>query len=150
MKKMNFVLLLVIFSLLTAGYANTLCVSAQKANLRSGPGTNYGIAWEIYKYMPVVKVGVSLSGEWYAVSDVDGDVSWIHRSLVTGKYKCAVVDTDEVNVRTGPGTNYSKSPLNPAKKYYSFKVLKRKGQWVKVKDEWGNTGWIHRNFLWIR
>lgn len=45
---------------------------------------------------------------------------------------------------------YAKSPLSPAKKYYSFKVLKRKGQWVKVKDEWGNTGWIHRNFLWIR
>ena len=150
MKKMNFVLLVVMFSLLTAGYANALCVNAQKANLRSGPGTNYGIAWEIYKYMPVVKVGVSLSGEWYAVSDLDGDVSWIYKSMVTGKYKCAVVDMDEVNVRTGPGMNYSKSPISPAKKYYSFKVLKRKGQWVKVKDEWGNTGWIHRNFLWIR
>lgn len=150
MKKMNSVLLAVIFSLLTAGYANALCVNAQKANLRSGPGTNYGIAWEIYKYMPVAKVGVSLSGEWYAVSDVDGDVNWIYKRLLTDKYKCAVVDMDEVNVRTGPGTNYSKSPLSPAKKYYSFKVLKRKGQWIKVKDEWGNTGWIHRNFLWIK
>jgi SH3-like domain-containing protein len=150
MKKMNFVLIVVIFSLLTAGYTNALCVNSPKANLRSGPGTNYDVVWEIYKYMPVVKVGVSLSGAWYAVGDLEGDVSWIHKTLVTGKYKCAVVNKDEVNVRTGPGTNYSKSPASPAKKYYSLKVLKKKGQWVKMKDDWGNTGWIHRNFLWIR
>lgn len=149
MKKMNFILMVVMFSILTAGYANALCVNSSKANLRSGPGTNYDVVWEIYKYMPLVKVGVSLSGAWYAVSDLDGDVSWIHKSLVTGKYKCAVVNKDEVNVRTGPGTNYSKSPESPAKKHYSLKVLKKKGQWIKIKDDWGNTGWIHRNFLWI-
>lgn len=124
---MNFVLLVVVFSLLTAGYANALCVSAQKANLRSGPGTNYGIAWEIYKYMPVAKVGVSLSGEWHSVSDVDGDVSWIYKSMVTEKCKCAVVDKNEVNIKTG-GTDYSKSPISPSKKYYFFRVLKKKGQ----------------------
>lgn len=150
MKRVNLVLLVVIFSLLSVGYANALCMNAQKANLRSGPGTNFGIAWEIYKYMPFVRVGVSLAGDWYAVRDVDGDVSWIHKSLVTNEYKCAVVDKDEVNVRTGPGTNYSKSPLSPVKKYYSFRVLKRQGSWVQVKDKWDNRGWIHQNFLWIR
>ncbi|MGQ9571025.1 MAG: SH3 domain-containing protein [Thermodesulfovibrionales bacterium] len=35
-------------------------------------------------------------------------------------------------------------------KYYSFRVLKRKGMWVKVRDEQGNIGWIHRNHLWIQ
>ena len=61
--------------------------------------------------MPFSKVGVSLSGEWYAVKDVDGDVNWMHKDLLTGKYKCAVVKTEEVNIRTGPGTRYSKSGI---------------------------------------
>jgi len=148
--KMNLVLLIVIFYLLTAGHATAICVNAQKANLRSGPGTNYDVVWEIFKYMPFVKVGISLSGEWYAVKDLEGDVSWIHKSLVTSKYKCSVVNSDKVNVRTGPGTNYSKSPASPGKKYYSYRVLKKKGSWINVRDEWGNAGWIHRNYLWSR
>jgi SH3-like domain-containing protein len=100
--------------------------------------------------MPFLKVGVSLSGEWYAVRDVDGDVNWMHKRLLTNKYKCAVVKTDDVNIRTNPGTNYPKSSLSPAKKYYSFKVLKRKGMWVRVEDNWGGIGWIKRNYLWIQ
>lgn len=140
----------IILSMFIVRYSNALCVKAQKANLRDGPGTNYEIVWEVYKYMPFLKVGVSLLGNWYAVRDVDGDVNWIHKGLVTNRYHCAVVKTEEVNVRTGPGTKYSKSYSSPAKKYYSFKVLKRKGIWVKVRDEWGDTGWIHRNYLWIQ
>jgi SH3-like domain-containing protein len=100
--------------------------------------------------MPLLKVGISTSGEWYAVKDVDGDVNWIHKKLVTSRYRCAVVKTEEVNVRTGPGTSYSKCFFSPAKKYYSYRVLKRKGMWVKVRDESNNTGWIHRSYLWIQ
>ncbi len=140
----------IILSIFIASYADALCVSTNKANLRDGPGTNYEVVWEVYKYMPFLKVGVSLSGNWYAVRDVDGDVNWIHKGLMTNRYHCAVVKTEEVNVRTGPGTKYSKSYSSPAKKYYSFKVLKRKGMWIRVKDEWGDIGWIHRNYLWIQ
>jgi len=150
MKKILVALGIILSVLFILRHSNALCVSAQKANIRSGPGTNYEIVWEVYKYMPFSKVGVSLSGDWYAVKDVDRDVNWIHKSLLTGKYKCAVVKTEEVNVRTGPGTSYSKCFFSPAEKYYPFRVLKRKGMWVRVKDEWGNIGWIHRNYIWIQ
>jgi len=150
MKKIFVALGMILSVLFILKHSNALCVSAQKANLRDGPGTNYEIAWEVYKYMPFSKVGISLSGEWYAVKDVDGDVNWIHKRLLTSRYRCAVVKTGEVNVRTGPGMNYSKSFFSPAKKYYSFRVLKRKGMWVRVKNEQGNIGWIHRNYLWIQ
>ncbi len=150
MKKILVALGMILSVLFILRHSNALCVSAQKANLRAGPSTNYEIVWEVYKYMPFVRVGVSLSRSWYAVRDVDGDVNWIHKKLITEKYKCAVVKTEEVNVRIGPGTNYSKSSLSPAKKYYSFKVLRRKGMWVRVRDELGNIGWIHRNYLWIK
>lgn len=150
MKKILVALGIILSILFIIRHSNALCVSAQKANLRAGPGTNYEIAWEVYKYMPFSKVGVSLSGDWYAVRDVDGDVNWIHKRLVTNRYRCAVVKIQEVNVRTGPGTNYSKSTLSLAKKYYSFKILQRRGIWIKVKDDMGNIGWIHKNYLWIQ
>ena len=142
----------IFFLLIAGGYsgAEALCVNVSKANLRSGPSTKYEKVWEVYKYMPFMKVGKSLSGDWYAVQDVDGDVSWIYKKLVTEKYKCAVVKSEEVNVRKGPGTNYEKIPSGPAKQYFSFRVLKKKGSWVQVKDEWGATGWVHTDFLWIK
>jgi SH3-like domain-containing protein len=102
------------------------------------------------KYMPFVKVGVSLDGDWFAVRDVDGDVHWIYKTLLTNQYKGAVVKANGVNVRTGPGTKYTKSTSLSADKYYTFKVLQRKGSWVSVKNPVGDIGWIHGKFLWIR
>lgn len=148
MKKL-YVALYVILAVFILRSANALCVKADRANIRTGPGKNFEKIWEVYRYMPFVKVGSSLSGEWYAVKDVDGDVNWIYKRLLTDKYRCAVVKKEEVNVRTGPGKKYSRSFLSPARKYYSFRVLKIKGAWAKVKDDRG-VGWIYRNFLWIK
>ncbi len=150
MKKIFVFMALALLVLFTAGHASALCVNAPKANLRLGPGTNFEIGWQVFKYMPFKKVGVSRDGNWYAVKDVDGDVMWIYKNLVTEKFKCAVVNAREINVRTGPGINHSKSPMGPAKKYYSYRVLDIRGNWVRVRDEWGSIGWIRRDFLWIQ
>jgi SH3-like domain-containing protein len=130
--------------------AEALCVSVPQANIRSGPGTEHELIWEVYRYMPFEKVGVSSSGGWYAVKDVDGDVNWINKGLTTNSFRCAVVKKSQVNIRVGPGTRYRKTGSSPAQQYSSFKVLKRKRSWIKVKDEWGNIGWINKKFLWIR
>jgi len=107
--KIPAIVFLILFNVAAASHVNALCVYGSKANLRTGPGTNYEIAWEVYKYMPFLKVGMSLLG-----------------------------------------TKYSKSFLSPARQYDSFKVLQRKGKWVKVKDKRGDVGWIHGDYLWIQ
>ncbi len=150
LKKSISLLLFIAISLLWSAQAYPLCVKINKANLRIGPGTGYEKAWEVYKYMPFLKVGMSISGDWLAVKDVDGDVNWIHKKLITTSFKCAVVKKASVNVRKGPGTNYSTSSLSPAAQYSSFRVLKNKGKWVRVKDEWDHIGWIHTDYLWIQ
>jgi SH3-like domain-containing protein len=150
MKKLSAALIFFLIIVINYTGAEALCVNVSKANLRSGPSTKYEKVWEVYKYMPFMKVGTSLSGDWYAVQDVDGDVSWIYKKLVTEKYQCAVVKSEEVNIRKGPGTNYEKIPSGTAKQYFSFRVLKKQGPWVQVKDEWGATGWVHTDFLWIK
>jgi SH3-like domain-containing protein len=150
MKWTRNILFIILFMGVFSNYVHALCIKVTRANVRSGPSTQYDIAWEIYKYMPFEKVGVSLSGRWYAVKDVDGDVNWIYKKLLTDKYRCVVVKKEQVNIRKGPGTNYSQTPSSPVQQYYTGKVLKRKGAWVKIKDEWGDIGWIHTNLLWIK
>jgi SH3-like domain-containing protein len=129
---------------------NALCVRVTTANLRTGPGIKYEIGWTVHKYMPFKIVGKSTSGEWYAVEDVDNAVLWIHKSLLTSKYNCAVVNVKIVNVRTGPGTNYSKRFSDSVDGYYSAKIINKKGPWIKVVDEDNAIGWIHKDYIWVQ
>jgi SH3-like domain-containing protein len=135
-------------ALITAGQASAWCIKVPEANLRQGPGTNFEKSWEVFKYMPLQKIGQK--GSWYQVKDLDGDEHWVYSNLITNGMRCAVVKTDKANVRTGPGTNYEKSPLSPVDKYYSFKVIDTKGDWVKVEDEVFNEGWVFKRLLWIQ
>ena len=127
--------------------ANAMCVKVPEANLRSGPGTKYKKTWEVFKYMPFKRL--ARKGNWYRVQDVDGDTHWIYRKLVTDKFDCAVTKVGKANVRSGPGTHFRKKDFSPTLKYDSYKVIKRKGKWVKVLDEFGVEGWIFRKLLWI-
>ncbi len=148
MKKALICSLMFISLIMLSSSAFALCVNVPEANLRKGPGTNHKKSWQVFKYMPFKKI--SQKGKWYKIKDVDGDTHWIYSKLVTSKIECAVVNSDKINVRSGPGTKYNKSFLSPAIKYDSFKVLKRQGKWVKVIDEFGDRGWIFRKFLWIQ
>lgn len=136
--------------LMMTSVTSALCVKASMANLRVGPGTGYEVGWTVNKYFPFQKVGVSLSGQWYAVKDIDGDVFWIQKSLVTHRYHCGAVSTEKVNIRRGPGTRYGKLFSEPAQKYYSFKILKQKGAWVKIIDMDNNIGWVKKGYCRIQ
>ena len=146
MKKLSVVFIFIVIACLTQE-ASALCVNVPEANLRSGPGTKYEKTWMVYKYMPFKRI--KRQGSWIKVQDVDGDRHWIYKKLVTSRIRCAVVKTKKANIRSGPGTQYSKSS-EPAVKYDSFKVLKKKSSWVKVVDEFGISGWIFRKLLWIQ
>lgn len=148
MKKARMIIGTIVILLIAQWDAHALCVNVTEANLRTGPGIKYDKSWEVFKYMPFEKI--TKKGNWYKVRDVDGDVHWIYKKLVTGSFQCAVVKKDKSNIRSGPGTKYSKKFLSPAIKYDAFKVLKKQKSWVNVIDEFGDTGWIYRNLVWIR
>ena len=133
---------------MTAAEASAWCVKVPEANLRKGPGTNHEKSWEVFKYMPFEKIGQK--GDWYRVRDLDGDKHWIHSKLVTNKTRCAVVKSKAANVRTGPGTKYETVFATPVDKYYCFKVIETRGDWVKVEDEVRNEGWVYKPLLWIQ
>lgn len=150
MKTMYTVIGALLISILFFHTGNALCVKVPVANLRTGPGTTYEIGWTVYKYMPFKLVGRSVSGQWYAVEDVDGAVLWIHKNLLTNKYRCTVVNVNSVNVRTGPGTNYNKSFSEPVDKYYSARILKKSGSWFQIIDGENQKGWVHKDYIWTQ
>lgn len=59
---------------------NTVIVSNDKCNVRSGPGTDNDIRFTVDKGVPF-KV-LEEKGDWLHVIHADGDKGWIHRSLV--------------------------------------------------------------------
>jgi len=133
---------------MTATEASASCIKAPEANLRKGPGTNHEKSWEVFKYMPLKKIGKK--GSWYHVEDVDGEKHWVYSKLVTDGMRCAVVKVKAANVRTGPGTNYDALFATPVDKYYCFKVIETRSDWVKVEDELQNKGWVYKPLLWIQ
>ncbi len=141
------VLLVVVFTIPLASYA--LCVNVPyMANLRSGPGKKYRIIWQVYKYMPLQEL--SSSGNWYRVRDIDGDIEYIEKPLVTSGYSCAAVRSKTAILRTGPGINYPDKYRGDARKYDSFRVIREEGPWVEVRSDFNQTGWINKKSLWIR
>ena len=149
MKKISVIIILImLLGLMSIASASALCVITEDANLRSGPGTKYEKTWQVFKYMPLKKLGKK--GKWYRVRDVDGDEHWVYEKLVTEKFRCAVVKVDKANIRRGPGIKYRKTDFSPVIKYDSFRIIKKKGLWYKVKDEFGQVGWIHKKLIWIQ
>ena len=68
--------------LLTSSYRCAV-VKAQKANLRTGPGTHYKRPWQFKQAIHYTSFRLlKTHGNWCKVKDVYGDSYWIHKSLV--------------------------------------------------------------------
>ena len=151
--KKNFLFSLFLFFILVGilfqqETAEALCVKDKKANLRSGPGKHNEKLWTVLKYMPFRQIG--RKGGWLKVKDLDGDVYWIYKTIITKAYMCAVIKNDKTNLRQGPGRKSPQVEWSPINKYFSMKVLKIKGSWVHVEDSTGDRAWVHRSLVWIQ
>ncbi|MBW2171386.1 MAG: SH3 domain-containing protein [Deltaproteobacteria bacterium] len=143
MKKILFCSLLVFVLSVGTASAERLSVAVDKGNVRSGPGKNYEVLWSVGKYFPVDIV--KTSGDWRKIRDYEGDVGWIHHSLLK-EIPAVIVKGSLVNIREGPGTDAK--VLFQAESGVSFKVVEKKGKWLRVKHADGDTGWIHDSLIW--
>ena len=142
MNKLLLCFLVMIFS----SSAKALCVVAEVANLRAGPGTNFKVSWVVGKYMPLLKVGSSKG--WYKVVDLEGQEHWVFPGLVSQRTKCVAVKRSKVSLRTGPGNKFPKAAYVYADRYTPFKRLTKKNAWYQVIDPSGNKFWVHEDNLW--
>jgi SH3-like domain-containing protein len=138
-------LLAVMLVLLTASVASArmVSISGNKVNLRSGPGTNYAILWELGKGYPLRVI--DSRGGWLKVVDFENDEGWVSSKLVS-RSPYLIVKRNRINIRGGPGTRYR--VVGQANYGVVFRTLERRSGWVKIKHENGMSGWVERSLLW--
>jgi len=135
-----FACVFVVFLLLLAGYpgaagAQRLAVGAAIANVRSGPGTQYDVLWQVEKYYPFEVL--KKENKWYYFKDFEGDRGWLHESLVK-KIKSVVTICGSCNVRSGPGTKHA--IVFGVERGTPFKVLGKRGNWIQIEHAEGHRG----------
>ena len=153
---MNFIririaILLISFIVLGFGslaQAKMLSISGDDVNMRSGPGTNYKVMWELGKGFPLMVL--KKKGTWDRVRDFEGTIGWVHEDVTRSTPNMIVKvhknSKKRINIRSGPGTKYRII----AKAYYGvvLKTLQQKHGWVKVQHDKGVTGWVKRSLVW--
>lgn len=118
-------------------------VDGENVNMRSGPGSNYSVLWELGNGFPLQVLGEK--GDWLKVADFEGDSGWIYSKLVTKKSHL-IVKKKRINVRSGPGSRYRL--VGKANYGVVFRTIKVSKGWAKVKHENGLAGWVKRDLLW--
>ena len=145
MKQAVFVVTLVtVLAVLSAAApAERLSVAAGIANIRSGPGTKYEILWKVERFYPLTVL--KKEGNWYQFSDFEGDIGWIHASLLAN-IPTVITKSEKCNIRSGPGTKHK--VLFTVESGIPFKVLKREKKWLQIQHADGDRGWIHQSLVW--
>jgi len=140
-----FVALLITFPYLSdfSEAAEYRVVQKDKINIRSGPGTNFEVLWEVFEGYPLQVI--KRQGEWAQITDFEGDKGWISNALLVDK-KNVIVKTDIANIRSGPGPN--NEIVATAKYGVILSYLGQKGEWVNVKHVNGTSGWIQTALIW--
>ena len=115
-----------------------------EVNVRTGPGVRYPVDWVfIYKNMPV-QILSEFKG-WRKVQDWKGTKGWIHRSMLSGKYRWIIV-----RAKTAP-LRREAEPKAPVIAKLKSKVVGRlklcRGDWCEITVN-GIQGWIKRTALW--
>ena len=135
--------LMVLFFSVSVAQAKMMAINGTKVNLRSGPGQNYSVVWELGRGFPL-KV-LSSKGNWVKVQDYENDTGWVNKKFLD-RMAHLIVKKKRINIRSGPGTRFRL--IGKANYGVVFRTLERKKGWVKVKHENGLSGWVLRSLLW--
>lgn len=126
--------------------AERMAVVKSIANIRDGAGTKHKVLWQVEKYHPFLVL--KKQNDWYEVKDYEGDVAWIHKSLL-GEVSTVITANEpktKCNVRSEPSKN-GRIVLK-VERGVPFKVLSRKGNWIRIEHADGETGWIYKTLVW--
>ena len=138
------VLLFSLFLLPCLSFAQTVSVKKDNVNVRSGPGTEFPVAMELFQGYPL-KV-LDKKGDWLKITDFENDKGWIFSALVVPGNTVIVNGKKSINMRSKPNT--SASIVASVDRGVVLTKVSTQGKWVKVKHSQGTIGWIYSPLLW--
>ena len=124
--------------------ADYLSITVDKANVRTGPGTNYPASMELFKGYPL-KIEKK-QGKWYKISDFEKDTGWVHDSIVKKADSVIVNAKKNINMRSGPSTK--SSIVADVERGVVLTRISKEGKWTKVRHSSGTSGWVYSPLLW--
>lgn len=129
-------------------------VTASKLNVRSGPGTNYDSIHTLWQGNVVTVI--EGSNGWYKIQLSNGKTGWVSGSYlqvsssgtpVKDLSTTGTVTASKLNLRSGPGTNYSIT--HTLWQGNSVKIIGESNGWYKIQLSNGNTGWVSSAYIKI-
>ena len=124
--------------------ADYLSITTDNANVRTGPGTNYAVAMELFQGYPL-KIDEK-KGDWYKVTDYENDSGWVHDSIVKKADTVIVNAKESINMRSGPST--TAPVIADVERGVVLTKLGEEGKWTKVRHSSGTTGYVYTPLLW--
>ena len=121
-----------------------ISIKSDQANIRVGPSKNYPIVIKYIKKNFPLKV-VDEYNEWRKVEDVQNNVGWIHKSLISGKRTGLIISLKEKNVEV-----YNSVYGNAIGKIGTQNIVfieKCKINWCSITFN-NYSGWINKKNIW--
>lgn len=168
----------VVAMMLTAGFGSlqrasasggaTATVNTGALNIRSGPGTGYGVVTSVYRGTVLTLMARNADASWVKVALWNGTQGWVNSRYIATAYPLyslpvegapqpqpqpipggavAVVNTGALNIRSGPGTNYG--VVFSVYRGTTMTLLARNYSttWVKVSLNNGVQGWVNARYI---
>ncbi|MCL4870966.1 MAG: SH3 domain-containing protein [Anaerolineae bacterium] len=142
----------------------TATVGTGALNVRSGPGVGYSVVTVVYSGHVVTMLGRNSNSTWVKVRVAAGHEGWVSAPFIIpsaaiaslpvldggtppSSTPMATVATGALNVRTGPGVNYS--IITAIHQGTTVTLLGRNGNgsWVKVRLSGGSEGWVNASLI---
>ncbi|MFH1033416.1 MAG: SH3 domain-containing protein [Pseudomonadota bacterium] len=120
-----------------------LAVKTKSAKLRQKPSSRSRLLVTFSRDYPL-RVLERKKG-WCRVEDFLGWEGWLPARRL-GNTRTVVVTKNLVNIRRRPSPRGR--VVLKAKRFVTFMVLRRQGQWLRVKHRDGEVGWLHREVTW--
>jgi uncharacterized protein YraI len=116
-----------------------MLVTGEHVNMRALPGTRYEVVGQLNDQQAVT--AKSVREEWVEIVPPPGSAVWIHKEFITENR----VASRTLNVRAGPGVNYSvvgQLPRDtPVDSRETF------GDWFRIDAPASCSFWVHRDYV---
>jgi SH3-like domain-containing protein len=116
---------------------------ADRVNVRTGPGMRYPIVWVFVRQGLPVEITAAFD-LWRRIRDIDGEVGWIHTSLLS-RERAAIITGEARPLYRDPDS--TSPPVALAEAGVVGRVLQCREAWCELSI--GRIrGWTHRTSLW--
>jgi SH3-like domain-containing protein len=119
-------------------------LSSGKVHSRTGPALRYPVRWMYTRRGLPVEI-IREFDTWRKIRDVDGEVGWVHQSLISGKRTVIIDNNTGVPMYNAPSNNAPVIAKVEPEVILDLDTCEE--NWCRLEAQ-GFKGWVQRNYLW--